>query len=61
MDDYIVKVYRRDDNDTLIGMVEDIRDRRSVTFKSREELWDILLKREPCSGGNDPDPQPSGL
>jgi len=44
---YIVHVYRREDDGTLVGMVEEVGDSRRRPFKSCGELWAILKKHRP--------------
>ncbi|MEW6715428.1 MAG: hypothetical protein AB1306_10110 [Nitrospirota bacterium] len=48
MDDFIVRVYRRDENNVLVGIVEDIREGLDLPFHNIEELWTILQR--PGSG-----------
>jgi len=48
MDDFIVRVYRKDENNVLVGIVEDIHEGRDLPFHNIEELWNILQR--PRSG-----------
>jgi hypothetical protein len=45
MDSYIIRIYRRHDNDRLTGIVEDIEAQIEIGFNDRDELWKILLER----------------
>ncbi len=44
MESYIVRVYRRDEEDfkKLVGLVEIVGLEETKAFKSFEELWEIL-------------------
>ena len=45
MENYIVRIYRRDSDDPqkIAGMVENVTKRENATFKSSEELMHILV------------------
>jgi len=42
MESYIVRIYRREPGDAVVGVAEDALSRRSITFKSIAELSDWL-------------------
>lgn len=44
MDSYIIRIYRRHENDRLTGIVEDIETQIETGFNDRDELWKILLE-----------------
>jgi len=50
---YIVHIYRREDDGTVIGMVERVGDCRRRAFRSYQELW-ALLERRPAPGRGRP-------
>jgi len=45
VESYMVRIYKRGDSgtDTIIGVVEDIRKKREVSFSSFDELRRIIL------------------
>jgi len=58
-DSYIVHVYRREDDGTLVGMVEEVGDSRRRPFRSCQELWTIL-GRQRSKGLDTSDPDEPG-
>ncbi|MCC7547084.1 MAG: hypothetical protein IT532_04900 [Burkholderiales bacterium] len=55
---YIVHVYRREDDGSVIGMVERAGEGRRRPFRNRDELWSLLDARpaaapDPGGGGDD--------
>ena len=67
MESFVVRVYRRSEisPDSLVGMVEDVRQGRQIPFHDMKELWAILLKeharRKPGGSRKGSRPtQPSG-
>ncbi len=44
MDSYIIRIYRRDNDEpeALLGVVEMPGDGTQRSFRSRDELWDLL-------------------
>ena len=51
MENYIVRIYRRDKNAPckLTGVVEDVRTEDKKAFRNLDELWEIL---NPPEGGD---------
>ena len=50
MDSYIVRIYRRKEQASyeVIGVVEDVEMEEQMTFKTMDELWEILAPKEKC-------------
>ncbi len=48
MDSYVVRIYRRAGKKSriLIGTVEEAGTERKMAFSNKEELWEILRRRE---------------
>jgi len=44
LDNFIVRIYRRDPPDHLVGQVEDIELGHKQPFQSMEKLWRILAE-----------------
>ena len=56
MESYVVRIYRRDVDDVIAGVVEDTLSRRKKSFQSMAELLEWLrcpprAKLRPTSGG----------
>ena len=48
MDYYIVRIYRRNEQEdrNMIGLVETVGKKEADVFKSSDELWNILSKKD---------------
>ena len=48
MESFVVRVYRRSETspDSLVGMVEDVRQGRQIPFHNMRELWAILVEKQ---------------
>jgi len=53
-DNFIVRIYRRNQSDDLVGQVEDVEQGRRQPFQSMEKLWRIFTeaKSEPGQNSN---------
>lgn len=53
MDSYIVRIYRRAENNPqgLVGIIEKVGTGRNTAFKSAEELWTFLNAAADHSNG----------
>ena len=53
MDSYVIRIYRRDEQNPLniIGLVEDVMIQETRPFKNFNELWEILRQGEKKKGG----------
>ena len=51
MESYIVRIYRRHEQDLedLVGTVEDVERERTQSFKNLAELIEILSRRKPAA------------
>ncbi len=45
MESYIVRIYRRDENDHLTGLIEVVENGTTAAFSDRDELWRILAEQ----------------
>jgi len=60
MEDYIVRIYRRkEENGGLFGVVEEVGVEGQIAFRSMEELV-RLLRRDPREAGSGTRPAPAG-
>jgi len=52
MDSFIVRIHRRKrgKSDRLLGVVENVDGKISQSFRSRDELWEILAVKPGTSG-----------
>ncbi len=50
MENYILRIYRRDQYhpDRVVGIVEDVENGESLSFRSLTELIQILSKQQPA-------------
>lgn len=48
MESYVVRIYRRIDNDPrhMVGIIEIVQDGRQQRFSNLQELWEILTARD---------------
>ncbi len=44
MESYIIRIYRRDENDHLAGLIEVVANGTTAAFTDRDELWSILAQ-----------------
>jgi hypothetical protein len=45
LESYIIRIYRRDENNHLTGLIEVVENGTTAAFSDREELWRILAER----------------